>query len=485
MINRGFDNLVPDIDFSELTFKAKPKPIVSVEPKPETAYQKEGPMSMPPGLIGEIAKFIYSASYKPVPEMSIVGAIGMLAGIAGKAYNVSGTGLNVYLLLLARTGRGKEEIAKGVGKLFHELQKICPTSQDFQGPGDLASGQGLLRYLSTHNSCSFISIFGEFGIKLKSICRSGANQADVMTQRVLLDLFNKSGPSDALYPTVYSDSEKNTGTIKSPAVSIIGESTPEWFYDNVDDSMIRSGLLPRFCVVEYLGFRPASNHTAKNVTVPPELTERLATLVSVVQGFLQGNQRCVVQFSEEAHKASVDFDTYCDNEINTGDPDSMSVELWNRAHLKTLRLAGLLAVGKNPYAPTVDMECWEWAKKFVIDGIHNLKKRFDGGSIGNNTEAGQHTELEKLLKGYLTNRPHCSSVTDEVYSRGVIPHTYLLSKLRKKKVFETDRAGASNAIARTIRNFEDAGDLARIPPMQSSHLFQSNGKFYVIQGGYS
>jgi len=44
-----------------------------------------GPYSVPPGFLGEVAQFIYGAAPRPVPEIALAGAIGLLAGIVGRA----------------------------------------------------------------------------------------------------------------------------------------------------------------------------------------------------------------------------------------------------------------------------------------------------------------------------------------------------------------------------------------------------------------
>ncbi len=46
----------------------------------------------PPGLVGEVAQFIYKAAPRPVPEIALVGAIGLIAGIVGRCFNISRTG---------------------------------------------------------------------------------------------------------------------------------------------------------------------------------------------------------------------------------------------------------------------------------------------------------------------------------------------------------------------------------------------------------
>jgi hypothetical protein len=482
MIVRSFDNVVPEINF-ETFVPPQPQPLVptnGIIQKPSHLYRQAGPLTPPPGLAGDIAEFLYSASHKPIKEVSIVGALGLMAGIAGRAFNVSSTGLNLYLLLLARTGRGKEAMAKGISKLNTRLQTVCPYIDDFEGPGDLASGQALLRAFSKSRSLSTLSIFGEFGIKLKSMCE-GHFAPDLMLQKVMLDLYSKSGATDRLMPTAYSDSEKTIGILHSPAFSMIGESTPDWFYDNVDGAMISSGLLPRFAVVEYLGKRPPSNPNAASAEPSPELINKLATLLSVVQGLLQNSKRIEIPFDSVAAKLSHDLDVRADEEINNNDA-GLSAELWNRAHLKTLRVAALLAVGKNSMSPIIDAECFTWAENFVTHGIETLKKRFDDGEVGTNTEQQQVNAIVKFLRRFLESKPKSQAITIAMYQKYSLPLKYIITNMRRLKIFANDKRGPSMAIKMALQALEESGDVMRMPPLQVEKLFATTGKFYTIVG---
>ena len=102
----------------------------------------------PPGLIGEIAHFIFDAAPRPVAEIAFAASVGLMAGLVGRAYNVSGTGLNQYLLVITPTGRGKEAIASGISKLTKAVQKHCPGISDFEGPGEIASAQARTKWLA-------------------------------------------------------------------------------------------------------------------------------------------------------------------------------------------------------------------------------------------------------------------------------------------------------------------------------------------------
>src|SRR5690606_28770541 len=115
---------------------------------PSTPTKLKPTHNPPPGLLGEIAQFIYAAAPRPVPEIAIAAAIGLMAGICGRGYNVSSTGLNQYLLLLAKTGRGKEAIQSGISKLIYAVRQQVPTIEECIGPDEIASGPALYKYLN-------------------------------------------------------------------------------------------------------------------------------------------------------------------------------------------------------------------------------------------------------------------------------------------------------------------------------------------------
>jgi hypothetical protein len=65
------------------------------------------PLDWPPGFAGEIARYIHGAALRPVKEVAVVGTLGLLAGICGRQWHIPESGLNVYLVLVARSAIGK------------------------------------------------------------------------------------------------------------------------------------------------------------------------------------------------------------------------------------------------------------------------------------------------------------------------------------------------------------------------------------------
>lgn len=509
MVTKAFDNIVPQVDFTDLisnieivtpddeidvpvqqattpserievTSLIAPK-LLNTQKPDEYAYGK------PPGLTGDLAEFIYKQAWKPVREIAVLGALGFMAGIGGRSFNCSGSGLNLYLLILAKTGRGKEAISKAYEKLFDCVDPLMPTFRDFKGPGDLASGQGLLNYMSKHRTKSFVSVFGEFGPMLKRITSPTAIGADLMTQKVMLDFYSKSGRSGRIDPTAYSDSEKTTASIDSPAFSFVAESAPKWFDVLANEGMIETGLLPRFIIAEYDGIRVPSNENGPLMYPTEDLINKITGLATQSLNNMQTGIPCNVTFTDEAKEMSQRLDRECDELINNSKDDTLA-ELWNRVHLNTIKIAALIAVGLDYSNPKIDSASWNWAEGFVKYNINKIQAKFeDGGAIlmtGDGTETAEVQVIEESIIDFLA-RPHeqlkSYCVPENLHSCRVIPWGYFSRRLAQKKPFKTAKIGPTNAIKRAIANLIDNGDLQEIGKVQLINEFDFHGRGFAIR----
>lgn len=489
MISRAFDRQIPQLDFEGLQnnlmqrlaeTEAARNPIVNV-------LGGQPHLELPPGLIGDIARFIYSASPRPVMDISLMAAIGLMAGICGRAYNISGTGLNQYLLLLARTGRGKEAMSAGIDKLLSSIRVKVPSVVDFVGPGDIASGQSLIKYMAAH-SASFVSIIGEFDKLLASLSSSRANSAMIMLRKCILDMYGKSGFGQTYRPMIYSDEKKSTSTILSPAFSILGECTPEKFYELVDESQIADGLLPRFLVIEYLGDRHDLNVTHMNAEPDEELCNSLSSITMASLLLLKGQDgifRCVnVKVDAKAQPLIDQFNTFCDTQINSSSRDAIA-QLWSRAYLKMMKLAALVAIGATgPYDPIITYDVAAWSMRFVDRDVRNILSHFDAGEIGSD-ESKQLSEVRKVVSEYIHDdysKVARYQVPRNLHAAKIIPHSYLSRRLLNIACFRKDRLGRPNeALTRVIRILLDQAELAEVNREQLQREYGSGGKSYIVK----
>ncbi len=426
----------------------------------------ENPYSVPPGLLGEIARFIYAASPRPVPEIALAGAIGLMAGICGRAYNVSGTGLNQYVLALAQTGVGKEGAAKGINKLLSALKSNVPASDGFMGPGYIASPQALIKHLNASLTKSFVSILGEFGLMLNQMASKRADSNLIGLRRLFLDLYNKSGKTDELKPTIYSDKTQNVPAVGSPAFTILAESTPEEFYSILDETLVSQGFVPRFSIIEYYGERPKRNENHDSIFPNADLLNNFSELCAYAL-MLNGNNKVVdIRFDPSAKKLCDEFDEFCDYKINKASKDVFR-HVWNRGHLKALKHSGLLAVGINTHNPIVDVCSAKWAIEFVKADSYNLVRKFEDGEIGELASEPKQTKLvHRIMIEWITKEWKEISKygvgTAKLHNEKVIPYKFLNKRLSCMAEFRKDRIGATNAIKRAIETLEKNGDIQKV-----------------------
>ncbi|MAF43626.1 MAG: hypothetical protein CMI54_05600 [Parcubacteria group bacterium] len=439
------------------------------------AAEQEEALVFPPGLVGDVARYILSAAKRPVPEVALAGAIAYVAGICGRAYNISETGLNQYIILLADTGSGKEGAGVGIDKIVAACQKTIPQVIDFQGPGTFASGQALIRHLDV-KPC-FYSVLGEFGLTLQQMCDINASPAQVMLKKALLDLYSKSGFDRILTESVYSDSDKNTKCVKAPNVSIFGEATPETFFAKLSASHIAEGLIPRFLMIHYTGKRPEGR---EDKAPPPDknLIQSMNNLYTVAIGSKMKSTYMEVDISPEAKKILKAFDKFADVKINEG--KDLNKQLWNRAHLKALKLAGLIAVGVNMHNPVVDPYSAQWAVDFVKKDCEIIDGKFARGEVG----TGEHNyepQLRKIVEDYLEMTPEqrlkAKGPKDSVEHK-VVPFSYIRKRAKKLSSFQNDRRGSTLALKLALDDLVEANVLQKMDPVQSLSLSRQRIGFY-------
>jgi hypothetical protein len=459
------------IDFSKIQLPKTPE-------KPKKSKEKqEGAVILPPGFAGEIARYFLSVSIRPVQEISIAATIGLLAGLTGRAYNISGAGLNQYILLLAKTGTGKEGMQSSIDKLLAEVRQTVPIIDDFIGPAAFASGPALVKTLAK-KPC-VVSILGEFGLVLQSITDKH-NVLSGMFRKVLLDVYGKSGANQTLRASVYSDSDKSTAAVHSPSLTLLGESTPETFYEGVSQSNISEGLIPRFLVIHYSGLRPPSNKSP-NQSVPEGLARRLIELVAASTGLQNSFDVVNVSQSMEAANLLDALNEEADAKINNAKMDT-EAQLWNRAHLKALKLGALLAVADNPHQPIISEEQAIWAINLVKKDLNIMSAKFTSGDVGQG-DSKQIADLRRALDGYFTAD---EKMLSESYAlpvglrqKGLIPYLYFQRRTANLASFRGDRQGATTALKRSLESLLASGELQELPRSQGASL-GFTGRIFAI-----
>lgn len=441
------------------------------EPGPHSS-----PAALPQGLLQETAQSFLDAAHYPSAPIAKVGALSLLAGVTGRAYNTpTGAGLNLYLMLLASSGSGKDIISRGASMVTSAVLPTVPSFIDFRGPGELVSAAGLIKALE-RKPC-FLAVIGEFGKKFEIMVNPKAPVHERSLYRALLQLFSKSGAGEVFDPIAYSDREKNTGTIQSPSLTLVGESVPETFFEALGEGLITDGLLSRFLIVEAKGLRPYRNDSADDYQLPEVLVHQWCELSAHC---LSQMHRGVVQrvaWSPEAKAKYGEYERWTTDEINRASGEGAR-QLWNRAYLKALKLASLAAVGQDYVNPQITLAHAVWATDMVANQTNSLIARFVNGEVGSaiGNETKQRENVLKIMAAYfqgeVTDIPVSGLVRDMTITK-----SYIQQRVSKLPAFQPKPTQALEAL---LKSMTEADELREVPQSQMLERHGTKAKAYAL-----
>jgi len=443
----------------------------------------------PPGGLGYLAHYFYRGSVYPNVEFSVAAAITVVSALCGRAWNTStSSGLNTYNLVVAPSGMGKDEMQKGIARLIEICQQKFPTFKDYFHFGNFASGQGLVKHFTPIRT-SFAQIMAEFG----SLIKRFANTRDENIQglmSVMLDLHSKAGPHSLSNSIIYSDATKNVFSVKSPAYSILGDTTPEVF-ESVNSFLLNNGFISRFNIFEYKGTRTEMN---KNIdhTVDPRFIDYLVIIARIADIIVtQKRAPITANLDSEANIRYHNFRRYCDRNYNKAvQTRSGDIEhhMWSRSLNRINVLATLAAILDTPpptpqgdiTVPIVTKDHWDYFERMIMNDINNFKTKQETGDIGTG-DSVQSKKLEKLIDDYL-NKAVAESykIRPELQASGKIQYSYMRQRMQHIPAFKTDGNFDDKKLKSTIQTLIQMGRLKEIRDPHEKGMIA--GDLYWVRG---
>lgn len=450
----------------------------------------------------KLCRWIYDASFCAVDEISISTGIAAFAGLFGHQYNVSGTGLNLYLMLIAKSGVGKNAIndcldrlqkrveeysgsgGAGGGFCVEKSQSDCSMQiYTFVTQQYYASSPALMSLFAEDNRRSVVSVWSEFGQKLKqfSVARADSRMAEM--KQLLTSIYDKSGKDAYIGGIKYSNKTNDKVVKDSFAFSIIGETTPGAYEDGINASMAEDGFLSRFITIEYNGDTENNvYHTEDKPDVPLEILELFHAVF-----YSTADHGIKVEMTEDAKWIYTEFLNHKDRMLSGVDNEAIR-QLWSRAPLKALKLAALLACGENLDEPIIDGVSLQWALEVLRYSIQKLFKRINETGLATAEKASVQLQemkrvigefVKKGLKGELPEKFSKFVDLTSIVPKITIPHSYLSSRLTMLKSF-------SNS-ANTIKSIESAeidlinqGAIIEVSRKEALEDFNFTGRLFRI-----
>ncbi|MCK1640458.1 hypothetical protein IVA95_23450 [Bradyrhizobium sp. 157] len=203
------------------------------------------------GLLGTCARWVLNNARSPLPELALFAAIIFLASVFGlRAVGPTGLGANLYLVMVAPTGSGKDWPLKAPRVL---LQSLGAFGKAKVGPTNVTGDSAIERALQA--SPCFYMAMDEFGLLLQGATNPKAPAWTQTICRALLELYSRSdayGSWKAKSTAAKVKGVKET-PVEQPTVLILGATTPDEFYKGLTAASTSNGLLNRLVVIAMSG----------------------------------------------------------------------------------------------------------------------------------------------------------------------------------------------------------------------------------------
>jgi hypothetical protein len=327
----------------------------------------------PPGLMGQLCREIYEMAPHPNEEVAIIAAFSLIAGIAGRQYNVMGTGLNLYTALLADSGVGKANIKDTIN---YALMDVCKLDKgiSFKGASRFTGPKSLFDMLS--KGLSRVCVFEESGLMQAS--RAG-DQAGLT--RVLLDIFSSSGVGKFAGGEEYSNKENSVPTIPSPSLTIAHVSTPMSYIKQLKSKdAAQSGEIARVWMIRSMRDKAYLNIDRRAGFSQPvvETIRHLVKLCEPRQGVESDTKQvCKIGTSGISIQADSNHWTDLENKYKHAD-DQLRRALTSRAFIKIIKISAICSLfnGSND----IEQEEYDWAQTAIRDEIEFIEDTVTQGS---------------------------------------------------------------------------------------------------------
>lgn len=234
-------------------------------------------------------------------------------------------------------------------------------------------------------------------------------------------------------------------------------------------------------MVEHIGDRPDLNENP--IDKPSKsLGDAIGELCTQSLNLIARGTKCMVDRTEGAAELIKEFGLECDKNIR-GSEDEGFRQMWNRAALKVMRLASLLAVADNWITPVVNEEHVLWGIDAIRRDIAMFERRMHDGDIGgtsdHNLNAKMRSVIAKYLRGQYPNTASQSYSVDMMRNL-IITKRFIAAKCMTTAAFSQHRSGSQFAIDATIRALIDNGYLSIVDKTELSKEYSYFGVAYRV-----
>jgi hypothetical protein len=387
--------------------------------------KKHKKISRPSGVMGEFIAATERAMFHPYTKFAIPATLASIAGVVGRGYKfLDGSGLNVSFILAAPSSTGKTQTQNAWQKFVSRANADVQVGKyDVKSPERIinagtSSIQGIYEDFMRSPSCAW------FIEECSAQLRKMSNPKSTVDEQ-FRDSFNEFYGAGSIYgrftpPRSVTSKKSNYDPIPNLSVSIYW-TLPLAKFDMFTDDVL-DGFLSRVIAIRHKGSAGLFvSEDQIEAELPQTLHERLVLLLSRARELDEVYERTQGAFDEVSKKITpVQFDPTAmeliaevlkiteevkikalENEI----PETYVVVA--RLPVNAKRIAGLLAIAENPFAPMVTVDQYQWAFGYLLQCTVELMSDFDKGKIGH-VASDEYVvigrAIKELIKGSKENR---------------------------------------------------------------------------------
>lgn len=248
---------------------------------------KKDVITAPPGLVGQITKYIQEVSVKQQPILALAGGI-VVAGTvyAQRAQTPSELRSNIYCFGIAETGTGKNDPKRAIQKLFEQKELRSDLRNALHGAP--VSRAGLTDAIYATNG-KYLTVIDEIGHYLDGINGKTAQSYSKEIMSTFTQLYSNA---DMTYlGREYSQHGKDAKPrldMEQPCVCVLGLSVPSAVYDAITKSDILDGFMTRWFILETTDIDPKDNE--ERVHIGKSSVFKLINDINTITNMLDKNR---------------------------------------------------------------------------------------------------------------------------------------------------------------------------------------------------
>ena len=326
-------------------------------------------LAIPDGLVGDLTDYMLSTARRPQPLLSLGASLCAIGALMGRNYRTtSNLRSNLYVVGIADSGSGKNHAREIINETFFEAGLA-----HHLGGNKIASGAGLLTAL--HRQPAILFQIDEFGMFLSAAAdrkRSPRHITEILDN--MTELYTSAGGIFLGAEYANRDGTNERRDINQPCLCVYGTTTPLHFWGALQGANVVDGSLARFLILPSDEDYPDENIAVGIRQAPPALIQGLQLLAAggAKKGNLAGKTAdqntavnpMTVPMSEDARARFRQLSVELTQELRASAGTACTAIL-ARIGENALKLALIVAVGRDPIAPQIDITATDWSIGFV------------------------------------------------------------------------------------------------------------------------